>query len=285
MTDMPDQTIHVSDHRIDVAGHTLFARCWRPERASPGDPTILLFHDSLGCVMLWRRFPEELAAATGLPVLAYDRLGFGRSDPNPHRLGTDFIAEEARVSVPALRAHIAFDRFVAFGHSVGGAMAVASAAAFPDDCAAVITESVQAFVEDRTLAGIREAQAQFADPGQVARLARYHGDKACWVLDAWIETWLSPAFADWTLDAMLAQTRCPLLAIHGDRDEFGSRAHPERIATLAGGPATTLLIDNCAHVPHREQPGPVLEAVSAFLRRSIDPPVVNTTSGASTPLL
>lgn len=260
--------IRIDDHCIATTSGTLFARRWRPEFAGRDDPTILLFHDSLGSVELWRGFPEALASATGLPVMAYDRLGFGRSDPNPCRLGRDFIMDEARVSVAALRTQLRIDRLIPFGHSVGGAMAIATAAAYPEASAAVITESAQAFVEDRTLAGIRDAQAQFADPGQMARLARYHGDKAQWVLDAWIKTWLGPDFADWTLDGLLAQVRCPVLAMHGDHDEFGSDAHPARIAAMAGGPSSTVFFEDCGHVPHREQPERVLQDVTGFFASS-----------------
>ncbi|MCR2726207.1 alpha/beta hydrolase, partial [Salmonella enterica] len=86
--------------------------------------------------------------------------------------------------------------FIAFGHSVGGGMGICCAAAHPDDCRALITESAQTFAEDRTLDGIRAAQRNFAEPGQLDRLKKYHGDKAAWVLSAWVDTWLSPAFAD-----------------------------------------------------------------------------------------
>jgi pimeloyl-ACP methyl ester carboxylesterase len=262
---MSNPTAQVTDHRIPTPEGDLFARTWRPEGVEASAPTLLLFHDSLGSVELWRGFPAALTAATRLPVLAYDRLGFGRSAPHPGRLEPDFTTHEARTSVPALRAQLGLERFVAFGHSVGGAMAIATGVAFPDACAAVVTESAQAFVEDRTLAGIREAQVRFADPKQVERLVRYHGDKARWVLDAWIETWLAPGFAGWNLDALLAQLRCPVLAMHGSRDEFGSRAHPERITSLAGGPATMTLFEGGGHVPHREQPEAVLESVAGFL--------------------
>lgn len=86
------------------------------------------------------------------------------------------------------------------------------------------------------------------------------------MLDAWTETWLSPAFADWSLDAALAAVRCPVLAIHGDSDEYGSTAHPQRIAALAGAPVRTLIVAGAGHVPHREQPQQVLEAVARFLQ-------------------
>ncbi|MBP7243149.1 alpha/beta hydrolase [Amaricoccus sp.] len=257
--------VATSDHHVALDGRRLFARRWQAADADRNGPALVLLHDSLGCVELWRDFPERLAEATGLPVVAYDRLGFGRSDPNPARLDRDFMADEARTGFTAVREQLGVDRFIPFGHSAGGGMAVAVATAFPGACAAVITQAAQAFAEDRTLAGIRDAMVQFADPDQMARLARYHGDKAQWVFDAWTETWLAPDFADWTLDALLEEVRCPILAIHGDRDEYGSRAHPERIAAGAGGPVTPLLLENCGHLPHREYPAPVIAAVQSLL--------------------
>lgn len=262
---MTEITLQPTDHDVSTEGGRLFARFWRPAVAHEDAPVILLFHDSLGCVELWRDFPSQLATATGLPVLAYDRLGFGRSDANPAALKIDFMEDEARTSLPALRAALGFDRFIPFGHSVGGAMAVCCAAAQPDSSVAIITESAQAFVEDRTLAGIREAQANFADPAQVARLARYHGDKAAWVLSAWIDTWLAPDFADWLLDAQLARLKAPVLALHGDKDEFGSPAHPQRIVDRSGAGGHQVLLPDCGHVPHREQPAEVIRLIQAFL--------------------
>jgi pimeloyl-ACP methyl ester carboxylesterase len=131
-------------------------------------------------------------------------------------------------------------------------------------CRAVVSESAQAFVEPRTLDGIRQAQAAFADPARFVRLKRVHGDKARWVLDAWTQVWLSPAFAGWNLDEALARVRCPLLAIHGDRDEYGSPAFPRRIADGVGGPADLMILRDCGHVPHREQADAVLARVAGF---------------------
>jgi pimeloyl-ACP methyl ester carboxylesterase len=210
------------------------------------------------------RFPAALSQALGHPVVAYDRLGFGKSDPHPGRLGTDFVRAEAHAGLGPVRAALGIGRMIVFGHSVGGGMSVGAAAAFPGTVAAVVTESAQAFVEDRTTAGIREAKAGFQAPGQMDRLAKYHGDKAQWVLDAWTKSWLSPEFASWTLDDDLRRVRCPLLALHGDRDEYGSRLHPKRIAGLAGG--AFAILEDCGHVPHREMPERVLQAVGAFVQ-------------------
>jgi pimeloyl-ACP methyl ester carboxylesterase len=258
-----------TDRFVQAPGGRLFVRIWGTIGSPAGQPAIILFHDSLGCVELWRDFPLQLASTTGLPVIAYDRLGFGRSDPHPGRLKFGFVEDEARTVVPELRSVLGIERMVLFGHSVGGGMAVASAAAFHDASAALVTESAQAFVEDRTLAGIHEGGRTFSAPDQLARLARYHGEKARWVVDAWTETWLAPQFAAWNLDDNLRSLRCPVLAIHGDRDEYGSSRHPERICTLPATPTQSLILADCGHVPHREKPDQVLDAVKQFLDPSI----------------
>jgi pimeloyl-ACP methyl ester carboxylesterase len=144
-------------------------------------------------------------------------------------------------------------------------MAVVIAALQGEACRFLVTESAQAFVEARTLAGIRAAQAHFADAAHFARLAKWHGERARWVLHAWTDVWLDPAFAGWSLDPWLPQVRCPVLAIHGDRDEYGSNAFPERIAQGVSGPSQPALMARCGHVPHRERPDEVLQRVAAFV--------------------
>ena len=255
-----------SDHRIPTENGAFFARVWTPSDPShDARASIVLFHDSLGCVELWRGFPAQLAAATGRRVVAYDRLGFGQSDALLGPLPLTFIGDEAAIVVPRLRNGLGLDAIIPFGHSVGGGMAIATAARWPEHCVAVITEAAQTFVEDRTAAGLRAARVEFSKPGQIERLARYHGAKARWVLDAWIETWLSPAFAGWSLEEDLRGVQCPALAIHGDHDEYGSVQHPERIARLTNGMARAVILQGCGHVPHREQPVRVLDEVTRFL--------------------
>jgi len=248
----------------------IFAKHWRCENADRSAAVpIVLFHDSLGCVELWREFPARLAAATGRSVIAYDRLGFGKSGPHPGKLDGGFVREEAHETFSELREQLRIEKFVAFGHSVGGGMAVACASAGAADCWALMTESAQAFVEDRTLAGIREAQQGFAQSGQLERLEKYHGDKAAWVLSAWIDTWLSPGFLDWNLDEDLGRVRCPVLVIHGDQDEYGSVRHPERIARLTAPNSTIEILRGCGHVPHRERGDVVVELVRNWLERTV----------------
>jgi pimeloyl-ACP methyl ester carboxylesterase len=132
----------------------LHAKAWTPgsPEASRTAPS-LLFHVSLGCVELWRSFPNRLASATGRRVIACDRLGFGGSDAHPGRLELEFISTEARHVVPRLGEQLGVGEFVACGHSVGGGMAVETAARSQTQCQALVTIAAQAFVEDKALAG------------------------------------------------------------------------------------------------------------------------------------
>ena len=265
MSDPGSPDIHTRDLWVERPQGRIFVREWTPPGAQGASP-IVLFHDSLGSVELWRDFPAALCAATGRRVIAYDRPGFGRSDARSGRPALSFVADEAGQVFPLLREQLGFTRFIAFGHSVGGGMAVHCAAAFADDCEALITESAQAFLEERTVRGIEAAKEAFKDEEQVRRLGRYHGDKARWVLEAWTESWLHPDFADWSLAEVLPRVRCPLLAIHGAEDEYGSVRHPQMIAELCSGPARLEIMEDTFHVPHREQPARVLEMVAGFLR-------------------
>jgi pimeloyl-ACP methyl ester carboxylesterase len=264
-----NQAFNLEDRWIETPFGRLFVRIWssrNSDRPRQQLAPIVMFHDSLGCVELWRRFPEQLCTMTGRTVIAYDRLGFGPSDPYRDEWGVDFIRREANTYFPRLREQLGLEGFVAFGHSVGGAMAAHCAAAFPSACRALVAESAQAFVEERTVQGILEAKAGFQQEGQLDRLKKYHGDKARWVLEAWTETWLSPEFQSWNMDAALRHVTCPALIIHGEEDEYGSTEHPKRIADTVAGPVTMEILPGCRHVPHREAEAKVLDLVARFVR-------------------
>lgn len=258
--------VAVIEHSVQTPDGRLFVRTWQPEGAQVQRPPFVLLHDSLGSVALWREFPEALVQTTGRPVVAYDRLGHGQSDAAHDLPPADFVALEAQAGLKPVLDQLKLDRCILLGHSVGGGMAVNAAVQMPHRIAAVITVAAQAFPEDRTLKAIAEAKVQFQDESQLARLQRYHGEKARWVVDAWTESWLSPAFASWHVRDVLPLVKCPLLALHGEHDEYGTAVHPQIYSDLCGGPSRLLLLPQAHHLPHREQPQAVAELVQAFVR-------------------
>jgi pimeloyl-ACP methyl ester carboxylesterase len=230
-----------------------------------GGPVLVLLHDSLGSVALWRDLPERLAEATGLEVLAYDRRGHGASDPlGPRPRTVRYLHEEAATLDRVLDAAGVGDA-VLFGHSDGGTIALLAAAHHPARIRALVAEAAHVFVEERTLEGIREAQRTAAEVDLLARLARHHGAKAEALFAAWTGTWLAPWFRGWNVEEDLRRIRCPVLVVQGELDEFGTDAQVQAIARGVSGPARTALLPGLRHVPHREAPEAVTRAVAEFL--------------------
>lgn len=221
-----------------------------PQAASR--PTLVFLHDSLGCITVWRDFPDQLAERLGCNALVYDRRGYGRSSPFPsnHR-DPGYLHSEAEALERVLSAcHV--DRAVLFGHSDGGSIALIAAARRPARIHAVVTEGAHVFVEPETLAGIREAQELLRTTDLRDRLVRHHGNKTDGVTTAWIDTWLNERFHDWNIESLLPAIHCPLLVLQGVDDEYGTEAQVRAIATQVSGPVETHMISGAAHTPHRE---------------------------------
>lgn len=248
---------------VDVKGGNLYVKKWTPDTVKLTSP-IVLMHDSLGCVDLWRDFPEQLASALSCQVIAYDRLGFGRSSINNNAPSVNFVWDEADFYFADIKKAAQFNSYYLFGHSVGGGMSIGIAAG-DKSCLGVISESAQAFVEELTINGIKAAQKLFMQPAQMARLEKWHGSKASWVLSAWIDTWLSAEYSSWSLASRIAQVTCPVLALHGDSDEFGSNAFPHYIAEKVSGESSMVIIENCGHVPHKEKMDEIINHIKVFI--------------------
>jgi pimeloyl-ACP methyl ester carboxylesterase len=253
----------IEEFEVEVPGGSVYVKKWVPESISIETPLILL-HDSLGSVELWKDLPLVLAENLSRCVIAYDRLGFGKSDSRDKLPSIEFIEEEAIQFFPAIKKSLSIQSYVLFGHSVGGGMAVNIASLDPD-CVGVITVSAQAFVEDITIKGIENAKKLFEQPEQIVRLEKWHGAKAKWVLHAWTDIWLSAEFVNWSLQSSICNVRCPILAIHGENDEYGSSAFPQFISRNTAGKCDILLLEKCGHMPHKEKPREVVYAVKKFV--------------------
>lgn len=218
----------------------------------------------MGCVELWRDFPERLAAVTQCNYLVYDRLGYGKSGPfkNPTR-DKQYLEAEAAILHQLLVEHN-LEKVILFGHSDGGSIALLTAALFPERIQALITEGAHVFVEEVTLEGIRAAQKAYTTTDLPQRLAKYHGANTDALVKAWTETWLSPAFRDWNLTAFLPQITCPALIIQGEDDEFGTPAQVEAIVAGCAGPTQAWMIPGVQHNPHKEVPEEVIKKIVVF---------------------
>jgi pimeloyl-ACP methyl ester carboxylesterase len=248
---------------LEIRGHRLEYRWTGP--AEPAGPSIVFLHEGLGSVGLWRDFPDRLAAAARCPALIYSRQGHGRSDPPAHPRTARYLHDEALLVLPELLSRLQVNAPVLVCHSDGASIALIHAADGRWPVRGLVLEAPHVFVEDVTLAGIERAGMAFRD-GHFARgLARHHGARAEPLFWAWHDTWLSPGFRGWNIERDLPRIACPILAIQGAEDEYGTTAQSEAIARQASGPVETLVLPGCGHSPHREQPETVLAAMARFV--------------------
>ncbi|MGE8541729.1 MAG: alpha/beta fold hydrolase, partial [Acinetobacter sp.] len=177
----------------------------------------------------------------------------------------DFIAQESQTVFAAVFELLAIDQFIIMGHSVGGGMSTCIAADYTDQCIGLVTIAAQSMLEDLTVQGIWEAKEAFKAMGQLARLEKYHGAKAQWVLDAWTETWCDPQFAAWNLSEQLSRVKCPNLVLHGELDEYATESQARAFAEQTHGTSELHILAGLNHMPHKENPELVLQHIAEFL--------------------
>lgn len=250
---------------ILIQGRPLHAR-WCVPRRAPDDQVIVLLHQGLGSITQWRGFPEELGDATGFAILAYDRIGHGRSAKLDAPRAPDFLDYEATCVLPQVLDALQIERPVLYGHSDGGTIALSFAAAYPNRPAAVISEAAHVFSEVEATGGIAALADDFRTGTLRAKLARHHGDNLDTMFKAWVDIWTSPAMRNWSVVDRLGDIVCPLLLIQGDADEHGTIAQIDAIVSRVRGATETWLIPECGHMPHLAQPDTVARRVSEFLR-------------------
>jgi pimeloyl-ACP methyl ester carboxylesterase len=231
-------------------------------------PTLVLLHEGLGSVAMWRDFPSRLAAASGCRTLVYSRYGYGQSDVLQAPFGTDFMHREAREALPELLAALNIEKPVLVGHSDGASIALLHAGDGRFAVDGLVVMAPHCFVEDISIRSIEAAKLAFESTDLPDRLAKYHRDVRR-TFYGWNDIWLDPAFRQWNIEDCLAGIRCPTLAIQGVDDEYGTMAQIEAVAEQAtGAPDVELLkLADCRHSPHKDQPQAVIDAIVRFVDR------------------
>jgi pimeloyl-ACP methyl ester carboxylesterase len=255
-----------------VDGHRLETLAIAPGDASA--PTIVMLHEGLGSIALWKDFPAKLAERTGCGVLVYSRYGHGNSDEQNEKRPVSFMHREGEVVLPELLDKLEIERPILLGHSDGGSIALIFAGKYPERPRALILEAPHVFVEEFGLASIRAAKVAFETTDFRAKLGRYHAhvDET---FRAWNDIWLDPEFPKWNIESYLGTIRSPVLCIQGEEDEYGTRAQVETIVAKVPG-AELMMLPECGHSPHRDQREATLERMAEFAGQ-IKEPATNDT--------
>jgi pimeloyl-ACP methyl ester carboxylesterase len=248
--------------QISVAGHALEYQ-W----IGVSGPVLVFLHEGLGSIRQWRDFPQKVARATGCRALVYDRYGYGNSDVlREARVGAEFMHDGALNELPELLENLEIENPILVGHSDGASIALIHAGTYPVRGVVVLAPHV--YVEDSGLKSIKDISDAFETGSLKAGLAKYHRNAAK-TFHLWADAWLDPAFRKWNIEEYLPRSTCPVLAIQGEADEYGTMAQLDAIKAQAGGPCELLKLPDCGHSPHKDQPEKVLNAVSDFIKKIV----------------
>lgn len=264
MTGMPRQPV-TEYVDIDWDGRPLRLETQWVGAPESAHPVVVFLHEGLGSVAMWKDFPAQFCERHGFTGLVFSRYGYGNSTPRPaaERWPVGFMHAQAHEVLPRLFSALNIETPWLFGHSDGGSIALLHAARFPQAVSGIVAVAPHIFVEDVSVASIRQAREAYLSTDMRARLARYHADpdSAFW---GWNDIWLDPAFRAWNIEQELANIACPVLAVQGEGDEYGTLEQIRGIRRKA--PQTCLFnLPGCGHSPHRDQPEALMKEAARFI--------------------
>lgn len=233
-------------------------------------PTLIFLHEGLGCVDMWRDFPEKISRLTGCPALVYSRQGYGRSDPCALPRPLRYMHDEALDILPQLLVEADIEDHIIIGHSDGASIALIYAGSKNrTGLRGVITMAPHIFCEELSVRSIALARQAFLQGELRSRLARYHHDNTDCAFWGWNDIWLAPEFIAWNIEEYLPEIKIPQLILQGEDDQYGTIAQVKTIKQLASGPIEISMIAACGHSPYKEQETQSLADITGFLRTLI----------------
>ena len=258
---------------LEVDGNRIEYGMWGP---APGTgkagsldaaPTIVLLHEGLGCVALWRDFPEQLARATSCGVFAFSRPGYGQSDPKPLPWPLNYMSREAADTLAPVLNALAAPAVVLVGHSDGATIAAIHAGSVEDRRLwGVVLMAPHFFTEPEGLASIAGVRTAYDGGDLRVRLGKYHRDPDnCF--RGWNDSWLHPEFRDWNVSDCLDYVRVPVLVVQGEDDQYGSVAQVDEVAGRCYAPVDVMMLPSCRHAPHFDQTEATLAGIASFCDR------------------
>ncbi|MYH89737.1 MAG: alpha/beta hydrolase [Gammaproteobacteria bacterium] len=240
----------------------------RPEGRDPGTVLVLL-HEGLGCIDLWRDFPQRLASRSGFGVFAYSRVGYGRSDPCTLPRPLTYMHHEAENILPQVLESLEAESVILVGHSDGASIAAIHAGGTPDPrLSGLILMGPHFFAEPVSIRSIAEAKTAYETGTLREGLAKYHGDNVDCAFRGWNDAWLDPEFRHWNLTGFLPNIRVPVLFIQGKEDQYGTLRQLAALKRHLPSSPDSRVIGQSRHSPHLDQPGETLETMDHFLKHA-----------------
>jgi pimeloyl-ACP methyl ester carboxylesterase len=119
-------------------------------------------------------------------------------------------------------------------------------------------------MEGITLQGIQSAVRK--KDKIISALEKYHDKKTNDLFDAWSNTWTSPLFTSFDIQAQLSTIKAPILLVQSADDAYGSMNQIQWIMKNTDSKIKdTLILENAGHAPHLNSREVFLESLTGFL--------------------
>lgn len=251
---------------IEICGKEIYYEIINPELRQAGSPLLVFLHEGLGSVVQWRDFPSSMGRKLRCPVLVYDRYGYGRSEKFSEPRTSHYLNKEAFEFLPELLEKLQInEKIILIGHSDGGSIALLYASKYSEKTLCLITEADHLFCEDITISGIKDAVIEYEKGNLKSGLRKFHGDRTDSIFYGWSNVWTAEENKDWNIENYLPFITCPVLAIQGKDDVYGSEKQLLSKKKHISGPVEIMFIENCGHVPHFEAANEVKSKIVSFI--------------------
>lgn len=235
----------------------------------PTAPTIVMLHEGLGALSLWRDLPRKLSNLINCSVFVYSRHGYGQSDFINSKFNAKYMHKEALNILPKILNHFDISNPILYGHSDGASIALIHASSADTGIMGLILEAPHVFVEEISLNGLKDAKKAFEQGGLKAGLAKHHREPEM-IFRCWNNIWLSPEFLTWNIVSCLSNIQCPALLIQGETVAYGTLSQLDTIEKNVSGICKKKILPNTGHSPHRENPKLVLRSIQQFISKNIN---------------
>ena len=252
--------VTIADGRIEYSFY---------EVKRPTAPTIVMLHEGLGALSLWRDLPRKLSNLINCSVFVYSRHGYGQSDFINSKFNAKYMHKEALNILPKILNHFDISNPILYGHSDGASIALIHASSADTGIMGLILEAPHVFVEEISLNGLKDAKKAFEQGGLKAGLAKHHREPEM-IFRCWNNIWLSPEFLTWNIVSCLSNIQCPALLIQGETDAYGTLSQLDTIEKNVSGICKKKILPNTGHSPHRENPRLVLRSIQQFISKNIN---------------
>jgi len=232
-------------------------------------PVLVLLHEGLGSISMWKEIPKLIHEKTNLNILTYSRFGYGKSSKTSLPRPLNYMTIEAEKYLPIILKKLSITKYFLIGHSDGATIAaLGSLKPMNNNLLGAALIAPHFFVEEDSIIAIKNTTHQYKKGTLRTKLKKYHNNVDNAFL-GWSDVWLNKDFSHWDITNLLSKIKIPIIGIQGLNDPYGTIAQLDILEKKLTVPFTKITIENCGHNPFHEHLDTTLEYINKFITKNL----------------